>query len=141
MSRFPSGFTSEAIVKDAMSGDEADDEFSLSGLTTGAKRYASGGAATTAMPATLATQRTGRTRPSGEATQPMTDCPPRADSPPRAGAKRSADDWAVATAKLATGATAKERAKDRTATPIARPSEGGHPRRPSRAAPPLRDAR
>ena len=54
MSRFPSGFTSEAIVKDAMSGDEANDEFSLSGLTAGAKRYAGGGAATTAMPAMLA---------------------------------------------------------------------------------------
>jgi hypothetical protein len=218
MSRFPSGFTSEAIVKDAMSGDEADDEFSLSGLTTGAKRYASGGAATTAMPATLATRRTGRTRPSGEATQPMTDrpqeriplrapgrnapptigrrrppswpakdrvtrrpttssasvgrppgrnatpaagrqrpprrpCsrrsrrtrrtgrtrplgevtqpmtdrPPRADSPPRAGAKRSADDWAAATAKLATGTTAKERAKDRVTRPTTSLASVGRP--------------
>jgi len=53
MCGFTSGFTLEAFVEDAVSGDEANDEFGLGGLTAGAKCYAGGGAATTATSATL----------------------------------------------------------------------------------------
>jgi len=47
-----SGFTLEASVEDAWSGNEDDDEFILGGATAGAKRSVGGGAAATAKSAT-----------------------------------------------------------------------------------------